>query len=82
LRELKTHGLLPRDAQRYAYRLTEKGGRVALLFVLFHQRICAPLANSVFHRKPTQSHTPTTKLQAAYHKADASLQHIVDRFAA
>jgi len=82
LRKLKAHGLLRRDGQRYAYRLTQKGVRVALLFVLFHQRICGPLAHSLFHRKPTQSHTPTTKFEAAYHKADASLQQIVDLLAA
>ena len=82
LRKLKAHGLLERDAQRYAYRLTQKGVRIALLFVLFHQRVCGPLANSLFHRKPTPSHTPTTKLQAAYQKADDSLQHIVDLLAA
>ena len=52
------------------------------LFVLFHQRIGGPLANSLFHRKPTPSHTPTTKLQAAHQKADASLQQIVDLLAA
>ena len=82
LRKLKAHGLLQRDGQRYAYRLTQKGVRIALLFVLFHQPVCGPLANSLFHRKPTQSHTPTTKLQAAYQKADASLQQIVDLLAA
>jgi len=82
LHKLKAHGLLQRDGQRYAYRLSQKGVRVALLFVFFHQRICGPLADSLFRRKPTQSHTPTTKLQAAYHKAAASLQHIVDLLAA
>jgi len=84
LRKLKAHGLLQRDGQRYAYRLTEKGVRVALLFVLFHQRICGPLANSLFYRKPTQSHssTSTTKLHVAYQKADASIQQIVDLLAA
>jgi hypothetical protein len=82
LRKLKAHALLQRDGQRYAYRLTEKGVRVALRFVLFHQRICGPLANSLFHRTPTQSHTPTTKLQVAYQRADASIQQVVDLLAA
>jgi len=40
LRKLKAHGLLQRDGKRYAYRLTEKGNQVALLFVLFHKRLC------------------------------------------
>jgi len=39
------NGLLERDGSQYAYRLTEKGIRVALLFTLFH-------------RQPTQLHTP------------------------
>lgn len=82
LRKLKAHGLLERDGQRYAYRLTDKGIRVALMFILFHQRICGPLANSLFHRKPSQLHTPASKLQAAYHKADASIQEAIDLLAA
>jgi hypothetical protein len=32
LRKLKGHGLLQRDGSRYAYRLTQKGVQVALLF--------------------------------------------------
>ena len=42
LRKMKAHGLLERDGRRYAYRLTTKGTRAALLFVLFHQRVCGP----------------------------------------
>jgi hypothetical protein len=82
LRKLKAHGLLQRDGQCYAYRLTDKGIRVALMFVLFHQRICGPLANSLFYRQPTQLHTPASKLQAAYHKADVSIQEAIDLLAA
>src|SRR5215469_722326 len=49
LRKPKTHGLLERDGRRYAYRLTHKGTRAALLFLLFHQ-VCgpSPLAHSLF----------------------------------
>ena len=82
LRKLKAHGLLERDGHRYAYRLTDKGIRVALMFILFHQRICGPLANSLFHRQPTQLHTPASKLQAAYQKADACIQEAIDLLAA
>jgi hypothetical protein len=82
VRKLKAHALLERHERRYAYRLTEKGVRLALMFVLFHQRICGPLANSLFHRKPIEPHTPATKLQAAYEKADASIQRVVDLLAA
>jgi hypothetical protein len=56
--------------------------RVALMFILFHQRICGLLANTLFHRRPTQLHTPATQLQLAYQKADASIQQIIDLLAA
>jgi Ribonuclease R winged-helix domain len=67
LRKMKGHGLLERVGRRYAYRLTEKGTRVAALFILFHTRICGPLAHSLFHHAPSSSSTqsklrsPTTK---------------------
>jgi hypothetical protein len=77
LRKLKAHGLLERDRRRYAYRLTDKGTRAALLFVLFHQRVCGPLASSLFHRRPTQTPTPLSKIEAAYHKADRSIDQLI-----
>jgi len=52
LRKMKAHGLLERHGRRCAYCLTDKGNKVALLFILFHKRICGPLANSLFHRAP------------------------------
>jgi len=82
LRKLKAHGLLERDGRRYAYRLTDKGTRAALLFVLFHQRVCGPLANSLFHRRPTQPATPLSKIEAAYHKADRSIDQVIQLLAA
>jgi hypothetical protein len=33
--------LIERDGSRYAYRLTSKGSRVALLFMFFHKPISA-----------------------------------------
>jgi hypothetical protein len=82
LRKLKAHGLLQRDGRRYAYRLTDKGTRVALLFVLFHQRVCGPLANSLFRPRTTQTATPMSKIEAAYHKADRSIEHVIQLLAA
>src|ERR1700724_813241 len=82
LRKLKAHGLLQRDGKRYAYRLTQKGNQVALLFVLFHKRLCGPLANSLFHHRPDPKHVPQSKLEAAYHKADAAISEIVQLLAA
>jgi hypothetical protein len=77
LRKMKAHGLIERDGKRYAYRLTSKGTKVALTFVLFHQRLCGPLANSLFHHQPNRDTRPNSKLEAAYHKADASIRDII-----
>jgi hypothetical protein len=82
LRKMKGHGLLERDGRRYCYRLTEKGKRVSAMFVLFHTRVCGPLANSLFHHRPEKTANPPTKIEAAYSKADAAIQNIIDLLAA
>jgi len=82
LRKLKGHGLIERDGSRYAYRLTQKGVQVALLFLFFHKRLCGPLANSRFHHRPDPAHRPNSRLEAAYHRADNAIQHVVDLLAA
>src|SRR5215510_306187 len=74
LRKLKGHGLLERDGSRYAYRLTTKGVEVALLFLFFHKRLCGPLANSRFHHQSNPQHRPDSRLEVAYHRADAAIQ--------
>ena len=78
LRKLRAHALLERDGNRYAYRLTDKGVKVALLFVLFHQRLCGPLANSLFHHRPDATFQPDSKLEAAVHKADNSIRKVIE----
>lgn len=82
LRKMKAHGLLERDGSRYAYRLTDKGRRVALLFVLFHKRICGPLANSLFHHRPSPTFALDNRLEAAYHRADHAVDRIIQLLAA
>ncbi len=82
LRKLKAHGLIERDGRRYAYRLSETGVQVALLFLFFHKQLCGPLANSRFHHRPDESRKPDSKIEAAYHKADAAIQQVVDLLAA
>lgn len=82
LRKMKGHGLLERDGQRYSYRLTEKGRRVAAMFVLFHKRICGPLANSLFHHQPVKTAKPPAKIEAAYHRADDAIQKLIHLLAA
>jgi len=82
LRKLKGHRLLERDGSRYAYQLAAQGVQVALLFLFFHKRLCGPLANSRFDHRPDPTHQPNSKLEAAYHKADAAIQNIVALLAA
>ena len=79
---MKAHGLIERDRKRYAYRLTSKGNKVALLFVLFHKRVCGPLANSLFNSPPQATLKPSTRIEAAYRKADRSIQRVLDLLAA
>lgn len=79
LRKLKGHGLLERVDGSYSYRLTDKGQRVALLMLLFHKRLCGPLAATQFGRRPAESHRPRiSKLEAAYHKADKAIDDIIE----
>lgn len=77
LRKMRAHALLQRDGTRYAYRLTHKGVKVALLFMLFHQRLCGPLANSLFHHRANAHFQPDSKLEAAVHKADVSIRNVI-----
>ena len=55
LRKMKAHGLLERIGRGYCYRLTDKGTKAALMFILFHKRVCGPLANSLFHHRPRRN---------------------------
>jgi hypothetical protein len=82
LRKMKAHGLLERIGQRYLYRLTDKGTKAALMFVLFHQRVCGPLSNSLFHHRPEESHKPASRIETAYYKADRAIQQVLDQLAA
>ena len=49
-----------------------------MVFVLFHQRLCGPLANSLFNHRPNSNFQPDSKLEAAVHKADDSIQRVID----
>ena len=66
----------------YAYRLTQNGVRVCALFVLFHKRICGPLANTLFHHKPRRSPRPPVNIETAYHQADTAIQKLIEQVAA
>ena len=79
LRKLNGHGLPAREPKQYRYRLTEKGQRSAILFLLFHQRLCGPVAGSQFDHQPDPAHQPKAgKLERAYYKADAAIGNIVN----
>jgi hypothetical protein len=82
LRKMKAHGLLERIGRSYSYCLTEKGTKAALMFILFHKRICGPLANSLFQNRPDEALKPASKVETAYHKADHAIQHLLDLLAA
>ena len=82
LRKMKAHGLVERSGNHYCYRLTNKGAKVAAMFVLFHKRLCGPLANSLFHHRPDKHSVIDSKLEKAYHKADDSINKIVQLLAA
>ena len=82
LRKMKAHGLVERNGNHYSYRLTEKGVKVAAMFVLFHKRVCGPLANSLFHHRPDKLHIVNSALEEAYHRADDSIEKIVELLAA
>jgi len=82
LRKMKAHGLIQRDAHHFCFRLTQKGIKASLLFLLFHKRICGPIANSLFDFKPSLNGHPNSKLEAAYHKTDQAIQHTIELLAA
>jgi hypothetical protein len=82
LRKMKAHGLIERHAGRYLYQLTDKGTKASLMFVLFHKRVCGPLANSLFHHRPDNSCRPSSRIETAYHKADRAIQEVLNQLAA
>jgi hypothetical protein len=82
LRKMKAHGLIERNGKQYSYVLTEKGVKVATMFVLFHKRLCGPLANSLFNHRPNKFFMANGKLEKAYHKADDYIEKITKLLAA
>ncbi len=55
---------------------------MAARFVLFHKRVCGPLANSLFHPRPEPSAKPPVKIETAYPNADVAIQKLIDLVAA
>jgi hypothetical protein len=52
------------------------------VFILFHKRVCGPLANSLFHHRPDKTLKLASKIEAAFHKADQAIQQVLDLLAA
>lgn len=78
LRKLKGHGLTEREPKRYAYRLSAKGQSAAVLLLLFHRRLCGPLAGTHLLRRPVSQHCPKpSKLEAAYYRADRAIDNVI-----
>ncbi len=82
LRKMEAHGLLERLGRSYCYRLTQKGVRAAVMLLLFHKRVCGPLAHSLFATAPAKMSKARTKIQAAHRQAGTSVQRLVDLLAA
>jgi hypothetical protein len=82
VRKMKAHGLVERDGRRYCYRLTEKGVRVAMMFVLFHNGSAAHWRTRCFkggqtsrpHCRP-QSKRPTIKPMLRFKSSSTCSQH-------
>jgi hypothetical protein len=81
LRKMKAHGLLERIGRACCYRLSDKGTKAVLMFILFHKRVCGPLANSLFHRRPDETLKPASRIESAFHKADRAIQQVLDLLA-
>jgi hypothetical protein len=82
LRKMRAHGLLERIGRSYLYRLSDKGVKAALMFILFHRRVWGPLANSLFHHWPPETLKPGNKIEAAFYKIDHPVQNVLDLLAA
>ena len=82
LRKMKAHGLIERIGRGYRYHLTDKGTKAALMFILFHKRVCGPLANSLLHHRPDEKLKRASTVETAYHKADRAIQQVLELLAA
>ncbi len=77
LHKMKAHGLLERETNRYCYRLSKKGIRTSLMFVLFHKHVCGPLAHSIFINRTIPLNQTNSKLLKTFQKADNYVHEII-----
>ena len=79
LRKMKAHGLLERNGKRYLYRLTDKGIKAALMFILFHsasadrfQTRCSTTGRTNRTSPPARLKPPTTRPIAPFSKCSTN----------
>jgi hypothetical protein len=81
LRKLKEHDLLERDGTHYAYRLTTASRLLSCSSSLISAR-AVPSPTAASTTNPTLNADPIARSKAAYHRADAPIQKVVDLIAA
>lgn len=81
LRKRKGHGLLQRDGNRYAYRLTPRGGSSGTPVSVFPQTSLRCAGQQPLPHAPDPTRQPSSRLEQAYYKADKAIQNIVDLLA-
>jgi len=59
------------------YRLTGKGNKAALLFALFHNCVCGPLAHSLFNPPPSSQSRPATKIEVAHRRVIIPIEQVL-----
>jgi hypothetical protein len=52
------------------------------MFILFHKRVCGPLAHSLFDHRPNEAFRPKSKVETAYYRADLAIQRVLELLAA
>ena len=63
--------------RRYAWRLSDKGVKIALIFILFHHNLCGPSANSLVHDRPDPNHRPKIKIETPSTRRNASVREVI-----
>lgn len=82
LRKLKAHGIIERRPHSYAYQLTARGTKIALLLTLFARRIYGPICAATLQHRPAAAHAPASPFEKAYAKVDHSIDELVLAMAA
>jgi hypothetical protein len=80
---MKAHGLVERLGRSYRCRLSDKGAKAALMFILFPQARLRPAGQLPVSYRPDEGlKPPASKVETGYHKADHAIQHVLDLLAA